>query len=414
MKKYFRENQKGSHNLVSFLDNKSSRKARRHNYRSECGIFGPEFVNVVCAVDEAGNHYAICVCLGPMTEKELEDLESHIGEVSYICADNYEVYSVWTKEHNWKHYVEPSSYRKERSARGYVNTDNIYSQLSKEDYAKDRKINEQLYKEGRYPHIENTKRPIPYDEFIALKYKFGLEINRVNSYHNILEKDLVKNKTGVGSNYLQDYVLAYNYLTNYKSRHNVSTFSHKGAESILVEMVELTLANKYSPTRTDIENLNIDDLPRPSAKMTNEAQRRMVKAREIINIEKVDDKDKSAYETDDTNAQFMFNKRKFFQAIGTIRLNELIKQYGLYQPHQTKRQKIDKMCALENVQTSFSMKCIFIITVQSKNLKQQSMHFRRKEKEEDQRRLYNKTNKKFILVISCHKNCIIIMDKGFT
>ena len=127
-------------------------------------------------------------------------------------------------------------------------------------------------------------------------------------------------------------------------------FSHKDAESILVEMVELTLANKYSPTRTDIENLNIDDLPRPSAKMTNEAQRRMVKAREIINIEKVDDKDKSAYEADDTNAQFMFNKRKFFQAIGTIRLNELIKQYGLYQPHQTKRQKIDKMCDLENVQ----------------------------------------------------------------
>lgn len=278
------------------------------------------------------------------------DRESHIGEVSYICTDNYEVYSVWTKEHNWKHYVEHSSYRKERSAKGYVNTDNIYSQLSKEDYAKDRKINEQLYKEGRYPHIENTKRLIPYDEFIALKYKFGLDINSVNSYHNILEKDLVKNKTGVGSNYLQDYVLAYNYLANYKSKHNVSTFSRKDAESILVGTVKLTLANKYSPTRTDIENLNIDDLPRPSAKITNEAQRRMVKAREIINIEKTDDKDKSAYEADDTNAQFMFNKRKFFQAIGTIRLNELVKQYGLYQPHQTKRQKIDKMCSLENVQ----------------------------------------------------------------
>lgn len=160
----------------------------------------------------------------------------------------------------------------------------------------------------------------------------------------------MKNKTGVGSNYLQDYVLAYNYLANYKSKHNVSTFSRKDAESILVEMVKLTLANKYSPTRTDIENLNIDDLLRPSAKMTNEAQRRMVKAREIINIEKTDDKDKSAYEADDTNAQFMFNKRKFFQAIGTIRLNELIKQYGLYQPHQTKLQKIDKMCSLENVQ----------------------------------------------------------------
>lgn len=140
--KYFRENQKGDHDLVSFLDKTQSRKARRHNYRSECGIFGPEFMNVVCATDSSKHHYAKCVCLGPITENELKNLEGYIDDVSYICTDNLEIYGKWAKSHNWKHYVEPSSFRKERKARGYIDTDNIYKQLSDKEYAKDRNINE--------------------------------------------------------------------------------------------------------------------------------------------------------------------------------------------------------------------------------------------------------------------------------
>ena len=61
--KYVREAQKGSRSLVSYLDPTPSRRARKHNYRSECGIFGPEFVNVLCAVDEHGHYWAKCVCL---------------------------------------------------------------------------------------------------------------------------------------------------------------------------------------------------------------------------------------------------------------------------------------------------------------------------------------------------------------
>lgn len=53
--KYVREAQKGSRSLVSYLDPTQSSRARKHNYRSECGIFGPEFVNVLCAVDEYGH-----------------------------------------------------------------------------------------------------------------------------------------------------------------------------------------------------------------------------------------------------------------------------------------------------------------------------------------------------------------------
>lgn len=61
--KYYRENQKVSRELVSFLDGTSPRKVRRHNYRSEFGIFGSELVNVLCAVDNTGHHFVECLCV---------------------------------------------------------------------------------------------------------------------------------------------------------------------------------------------------------------------------------------------------------------------------------------------------------------------------------------------------------------
>ena len=97
----------------------------------------------------------------------------------------------------------------------------------------------------------------------------------------------------------------------------------------------------------------------------------MKKARAVVKIEKdKSDRDKSAYEGDDTNAQFMFNKRKFFQAIGTIRLNELIKQYGLYEPHQTKDKRWIKCVPLKTLRTLSSMKYICKTMEVFKSLKQ--------------------------------------------
>ena len=342
--KYFRENQKGESSLVSFLDTSKKRHARRHNYRSTCGIFGPEFVNVLCAVDSFGHHYAKCVCLGPMTEKELKDLENHIHDVSYICTDNLELYQEWTKKNDWKHYVEPSSYRKERKARGYTNTDDMYSQLSLEEKKKNRKINEELYKAGLYPHINNVDKKSSLDELIALRYKFGLTINSVNSFHSQLEKTIIKLKTGVASNYLPLYVGAYTYLANYKKDNHITTFSLIDAENILVEMCKFTLIHKNVPTIKQIQELNILELPKPSRKVINKSKEKLLKARKIIVYSK-ETNDKSAYEGD-TDAQFIFNKRKFFSSLGTVRINELLKQRGLYKRNMHKKEKIDKLSTL--------------------------------------------------------------------
>lgn len=344
--KYFRENQKGNQKLISFLDSTNSRYARRHNYRSECGIFGPEFVNVLCAVDSFGHYYAKCVCLGPLSFNELSDLENQIESVSYICTDNLELYRLWTKKHHWNHYIEPSTFRKERKARGYIDTDNIYKTLTEADYKRDRKINEQLYKEKLYPHIENTDKKINYDEFIALRYKFGLTLNGVNNFHAQLEKDIVKSKTGVASDHLPIYVGAYTFLANYKKEYHITSFTVNDAADLLVKICKFTLSNKKVPTRTDIDNLNILDLPKPSKKIINASRQKIRKARQIV-VCQTTSADKSAYEGDSTS-QFIFNKRKFFLSLGVVRLNELIKQYGLYEKGLTKRQKVEKMCKLPN------------------------------------------------------------------
>ena len=344
--KYFREAQKGSRNLYSLLGKDYIRKRRKHCYRSECGIFGPEFVNVLCAADNHGHFYAKCVCLGPMGFEELKDLEAHIKNPSYICTDNLEIYSEWCKQHEWKHYVEPSNYKQERKARGYVNTDNTNRELTQEEYELDKKINMELYKIGKYPHIEGSQRKLSYDEFVALRYKFGLGINRVNSFHGDLEEDIIQDKRNIAIEYLKDYIGAYTYLKNYRSARSISTFNRKDAENILVELCILTKKNKHSPTKEEIMSQNINDLPRPTLKVIKQAQAKMTKIREVVVQKNKDDsEDQSAYEGDE-NAQFVFNKRKFLNSIGTIRLNELTKRYNLYHEGMTKRDKVKVLSEL--------------------------------------------------------------------
>lgn len=344
--KYFREAQKGSRNLYSLLGKDFIRRSRKHCYRSECGIFGPEFVNVLCAADNHGHFYAKCVCLGPMGFDELKDLEEHIKNPSYICTDNLEIYSEWCKRHEWKHYVEPSNYKQERKARGYVNTDNTNRELTQEEYALDKKINMELYKIGKYPHIEGTEHKLDYDEFVALRYKFGLGINRVNSFHADLEEEIIKSKKNIAIEYINDYVDAYTFLKNYRSQREISTFSRKDAEKILVELCLFTKKNKHSPTKEEIMSQNINDLPRPTLKVIKQAQAKMTKIREVVvQGEKKDTEDRSAYEGDES-AQFVFNKRKFLNSIGTIRLNELTKRYNLYHEGMTKRDKVKALSEL--------------------------------------------------------------------
>lgn len=150
----------------------------------------------------------------------------------------------------------------------------------------------------------------------------------------------------MASDYLPIYVGAYTFLANYKKEHHIASFTVNDAVDLLVKICKFTLSNKKVPTRTDIEKLNILDLPKPSKKIINASRQKIRKARQVV-ARRTTSADKSAYEGD-SEAQFVFNKRKFFLSLGVVRLNELIKQYGLYEKGLTKRQKIEKMCKLSN------------------------------------------------------------------
>lgn len=353
--KYFRESQKGSRTLINMLDPQTTRYSRRNNQASKAGIFGPEFVNVLCAVDSSGNWWAKPVCLGPMTMKELNLLKDKTtNEVAYICSDNLSIYRQWCKDNNWKHYVEPSTYRKERKARGYIDTDNMYKDLTAEEYEKDRHINRELYRDGIYPHIENTERKLDYDEFVAVRSKFGLNLNSVNSFHNVLEKCWSREKTG-SIDYVSHVVGREVYLHNYKIRHKMisDNFNYSEAEGILCELLKFTLENKNVPTSTEIMKMTITSLPRPSKKAIKDAISNMSDFRTVaVKPKKVLYPDGSEYEgiEDPSSFEYMFNKYKFFNSLSTKRINDLIFDNGLYRKGMLKAEKVKLLTQLPNAQ----------------------------------------------------------------
>ena len=342
--KYLRETQKGSRDLVSYLNPDESRRARKHHFRSECGIFGPEFITVLCGVDEYGHYWARCVCLGPMDLKTLEDnMKGVILSPSYVCTDNYGVYSDYCEKRHYKHYVEPSTYRKERKARGYVDGDDSYRTLTQEDYNKNERINQQLYKERIYPFLENCGRDVSFHEMTQLKYKFHLTINGVNSFHKDIQH-LLDTTQGVSSEYMADYIGAFVYIKNYKRKFNISAFTKKDAAKILAEIVEWTIKQQHSPTREDIMSQTIEHLPRPSKRAATEARNRIKKARQVIIEPKNHASDLNEYEGENTD--IIFNKTKFFRSVGTTRLNELAKLYGVYDRKETKADRIRRLSDL--------------------------------------------------------------------
>lgn len=205
-----------------------------------------------------------------------------------------------------------------------------------------------MYKEKRYPHIENSKKPISFDEFNVIRYKFKLGINGVNAFHSMLDKYLVKNTTGVSSDYLQDYIGTFVYLQNYKTNHKIKNFARLDATKILCEMIRHTLKYKDNPKEKDILNKELN-LRRPSKKTIKKSQDMIREARKVINLSK-DDKDKSEFEGNDETSMYIFNKYHFSNNLGAKRLNELIKENSLYVKGAHKRQKVKAICSLPNVQ----------------------------------------------------------------
>lgn len=341
--KYFREAQKGSRNLVSFLSKADTRIARRHNHASKAGIFGPEFVCVLSAVDQAKNYWAKCVSLGTCSLNEVkEHLAPDVESVNYICSDAYSIYEEWCDENSYRHYIEPTQCKIERQGFGYIEVSNKHPHLTEEEKRNNRKIAEMMYEERKWYHIRNSGK-MNLDTMYLLRKRDNLTINDINSFHSEFEETLVRNVRSVSTKYLPFYVGAFTYLKNWQTKHGYAPTTDKDAQEILVAL----LLSGSKVDEKDIKSFSAENLPRPTKQQVSVARKKMDEIRQIAVKPKPSiSSDKSEYEGDSAFAPFVFDKRKFFSSLGAIRLNDLVKQNGLYFKGQHKEDKVRKLCAL--------------------------------------------------------------------
>ena len=137
---------------------------------------------------------------------------------------------------------------------------------------------------------------------------------------------------------------------NYKKRKGIPSFAMSDAEEILVKIIKHTLSAKHVPTREEIEAQTFSHFEKPSNRAITIAKKKMIASRNIIVEPPKYGSYEGAYEGDDEVSQYIFNKRKFFASLGTIRINELCKLYRIYEKGINKAQKIDRLCALENAE----------------------------------------------------------------
>ena len=107
---FFRESQKGSRKLVSYVKDEK-REPRYGRIPSKMGTMGNEFANVVCMTDLRGYSVAKLVSLGKLTVEAFYDLfDEYIENPTFICTDANTVYKEYCKLKNYPHYIKPSNY----------------------------------------------------------------------------------------------------------------------------------------------------------------------------------------------------------------------------------------------------------------------------------------------------------------
>ncbi|MDO4640055.1 MAG: DNA-binding protein [Leptotrichia hongkongensis] len=311
---FIRESQKGSRNLVSYI--KGEERIARYGFNpSKYGIMGSEFATITTAIDNKG--YSVCLvsCLGKLSSELFVDLfDEYLESPSYICTDSNSIYNKYCELNNIAHYVKPSNYDKILNEYDYFNKNN-------EDKEK---LLLKLYNEDKIDKILNKGR-LNYLEFKGLKSKNRLSLARVNELHNEIKKFINVNKTNVSTKYLNDYILFFNYIRNYKVRNGNYPSSKKDVEKIFIEI----LTQKVNYTINDINNKQLY-LPKPTGKYMAMLKEETEKLKILTN---------NTFTFNDEDNVATFNKREILFNIPKYKLYELAKHYKI-----KKYKKLAKWC----------------------------------------------------------------------
>ena len=322
---FFRENQKGTRTdlgkkLINVVPNVIPVRLRRKGYvPSRLGTMSPEHVCVVCAVDNHNRAVSIVISMGKVNPQQFTDhFDQHFQDITYLCSDGSPIYNDYCGLKSIPHYVRPSSFITTLRQKGYVpgvrggSNDEAINEL----YQNNKKIAAQLYADGLLDYIE-TASSMPFKEFCKIKYEYGLNLSRVNAFHNYLKLTLERETTGVATKNLPAYVDAFTFLYNWRHDHNTTLSSMKDAETLLTELIK----NKTAFTLNDLKNREFFVAPKPTGrylalldKATREMRRRT---------------DNKFFKFDEEDRVISFDHRKYIKETTVGKLRPFGKKYGI-------------------------------------------------------------------------------------
>lgn len=313
---FIRESQKGSRDLISYLDKKDDRKPRYGRKPSKYGVMGPEFATITTAIDNRN----LCVCkvsgLGKLTKEILVDLfENHLINPSFICSDANSVYEEYCNLFNISHYVKPSNYLTVIEKNGYKTpdwTNPIAAKITEED---NQKILEALYNDKQIDYISN-RGYMDYKEFLELKNLNSLSLARVNELHNEIKQFIYRDMTNVSTKYLENYIGFFTYIRNWRVLNGHFPSSNKDAEKIFIEI----LKSKTTYTTKDLTTKELT-LPKPSSRYITILKEETLKARKATS--------NKYFKFDEEDNVKTFNKREYLLDQPKSKLYEICKTHKM-------------------------------------------------------------------------------------
>lgn len=324
---YFRESQKGSKDLESYVYKCKNRASRRnYHYASMCGILGEEFYCVISGVDSNGNTFAECTGVGQPSFEELETcLNNHLEDKPiFICSDKYEDYDAYCVKYNINHHVTPSTYQRQLKLAGYVRWGDRYriDPITEEEQKMNEKIVKMLYNEGIGPHIVSDKK-ISYSDYISTLEKFGKEkfgLNKVNAFHSKVKGNYASVWKNVSSHYVKLYVALQVYKDNF-----VNKYGHECLdEDEDYDIVFKDIFNYYDKTKyQELQKDNCIAKPTYDRNKNNRAEKKTKEIRVNFKTSKGEFEGK---ELENTN---IFNKRQCFRDMPIHRLRFLSSYFKL-------------------------------------------------------------------------------------
>ena len=324
---FFRENQKGTRTdwgkvLINVIPSVLPKRLPRRGYQpSRLGVMGPEYACVVCAVDNNEHAYSVVISMGKVDPKLFVDcFDEHFKDVTYLCTDGSPIYNEYCDLRSIPHYVRPSSFVKTLTDSGYKlglrPTDIESDSALAEVYENNHKLANQLYYEGLLDYIDSA-RYMDFANFCKIKKQYGLNLSRVNAFHNYLKLHLEKETTGVATKYLPMYVDAYTFMYNWRHAHKTTLSSMKDAEIVLSELIK----DKNVFTLNDLKKKDFFIAPKP----TNRYMKLLTEQTRRMRIET----DNKFLKFDEEDRVISFDHRKYIKETPVGKLRPIGKEYNI-------------------------------------------------------------------------------------